>query len=204
MLWSCPGHGISSLYAGSGCSYPLATESCLQVQSRSWSPCREKQEPMSDSRSLGVKSSTNLGTEGMVTHGNAPSTTREGRRARFRSPRAQHQSLQSIHLQMPCHFPWESWGHKVTTRGTNQGTHRRECSLGQSPAGLLALLPCLKEGCPLQQSPGPWCSLCFQLSVFSSQGIIMPSCLPLHSLTDLLEEATISLHMALLLLLSFG
>lgn len=86
----------------------------------------------------------------------------------------------------------ESFGHEVTTRGTN----RRECSRGQGPAGLLAPLPCSKEGCPPRQSPGPWCSLCLQLSVLSSQDNIVPSCLPLHSLSDLQAEATIGLHTA--------
>lgn len=93
-----------------------------------------------------------------------------------------------------CHatFLWEAFGHQVTTRGTNRGTHKRECSRGQDPAGLLALLPCSKE----QKSPEPWCSPCLQLPVLSSQANIVPSCLPLHSLTGLLGEATIGLHMA--------
>lgn len=93
-----------------------------------------------------------------------------------------------------CHatFLWEAFGHKVTTTGTNPGTHKMECSHSQDPAGLLAPLPCSKE----QKSPESWCSLCLQLSVLSSQGNIVLSCLPLHSLTDLLGEATTGLHMA--------
>lgn len=98
-----------------------------------------------------------------------------------------------------CHATsfWEAFGHKVTTRGTNQGAHRRECSHVKGPAGLLAPLLCSKEGCPSQKSPGPRCSLCLHLSVFSSQDNIVPSCFLLNSLTGLLGEATIGLHMAL-------
>lgn len=43
---------------------------------------RKTRAQKSDSQALGVKSCTSLGTEGTVTHRNAPSTTREGRRAK--------------------------------------------------------------------------------------------------------------------------
>lgn len=47
VLWCCPGSVLSSIQCVLAQPAPdlLATEPCLQVQSRSWTPCRGKQEP---------------------------------------------------------------------------------------------------------------------------------------------------------------
>lgn len=112
---------------------------------------RKTRAQKSDSQALGVKSCTSLGTEGTVTHRNAPNTTREGRRAKEEGEELLEPSTSPCSsYACTCYATSlrEAFGHKVTTRGTNRGSHRRECPCGQGPAGPLAPLPCSKEGCP--------------------------------------------------------